>query len=132
MAIVYFNYGVLLQRAGNEQEARQILLKAADEFREKLKDKKDSAELWNLLGDTLAFAGDFKAAADAFKHALQLEPNHFVFYDSLVKALEYNEQYEEAIKVTNEQIQRLIFRGQSKDAEKLRKYIDTLQTKKQK
>jgi len=132
MATIYHNFGVLLKKIGNQQESRQILLGAASRFRKELEKNKDSVALWNRLGDTHASLGNFKAACEAFKRALRLEPNNLFLYDSLVKALEYDEQYDEAIRIIDEQIQLISRQGHKNGIEKLRKYIEFLEDKKSK
>ncbi len=81
IAFVYFNLAVLLQRINKPEQAKQQFAEAAQWFRVELDERPNDAALWARLGDALDSMGDFKAASDAFKKALTLEPNNPLYYD---------------------------------------------------
>jgi cytochrome c-type biogenesis protein CcmH/NrfG len=112
------------------QEARQQFAKAAEEFRIELAENPNEAPLWIRLGDTLASMGDFKGATEAFRKALTLNPANPLYYNYLVKALQYQGRLAEAIEVLQKGIEFMTRYGQIEAASKLKKYLDFIKYKK--
>jgi tetratricopeptide (TPR) repeat protein len=132
IASIHFNLGIVLQRMNRPQEARQQFTKAAGEFRVELAENPNSPLHWTRLGDTLATLGDFKGATEAFMKALTLNPANLLYYDNLVKALQYQGRLAEAIEVLQKGIEFMSRYGQLEAAEKLKKYLDLLEYQKSK
>jgi tetratricopeptide (TPR) repeat protein len=130
IASIHFNLGTTLQRLNRPQEARQQFVKAAEEFRIELAENPNEAPLWIRLGDTLASMGDFKGATEAFRKALTLNPTNLLYYNYLVKALQYQGRLAEAIEVLQKGIEFMTRYGQIEAASKLKKYLDFIKYKK--
>jgi len=129
MAAIHFNIAVVLKRLGQDEEAREHFQKSADEFRELSAVKPHSVKLKNRLGDALASMGDFKGACQAFRQALALNPDMGNYYN-LVKALELQGRYDEAIEVLSEGIEFMLHQGQNENAAKMQRYLKALEQKK--
>ncbi|MCX5637650.1 MAG: fused MFS/spermidine synthase [Planctomycetota bacterium] len=130
VASIYFNLGVALQKLNRNKEATDHFLKAVEGFRKELKKFPTSPELYARLGDTLASLGDFKAAAQAFQQALNLEPHSFINYYNLAKALEFQGLYDQAIAAAQKGVLYMQSVGQKQAAAQLQIYLDYLQSQK--
>jgi len=129
MANIRHNLGFVLKKLGKSEQAMEQFQKAAQEFRKQLTENPTYHEGWRNLGDTLAEMGDFKAAAEAFKEALALNPAEPAYYDNLVKALEYQRRYGEAIEVLKKYIQLMKQYKQDEAASQLQNYLKSLEDK---
>jgi len=132
IASIYFNLGIVLQRMNRPREARQQFVKAAEEFRLELAENPNEAPHWTRLGDTLATMGDFKGATEAFMKALTLNPANLLYYDNLVKALQYQGRVTEAIEVLQKGVEFMSRYGQIEAAAKLKQYLNLLEYQKSK
>jgi len=94
---IYLNLGMLLNRVGRHDEARQQLTLAVEEFRLELKENPNSPLIWSRMGDSLATMGDFKAASDAFGKAVVLDPGNIENLYNLAKTLEFQGRFSESI-----------------------------------
>jgi len=130
VASIHFNLGVALQKLNRNKEATDHFLKAVEGFRKELKKFPNSPELYTRLGDTLASLGDFKAAAQAFQQALNLEPHSFINYYNLAKALEFQGLYDQAIAAAQKGVLYMQSVGQKEAAAQLQIYLDYLQSQK--
>jgi tetratricopeptide (TPR) repeat protein len=127
---IHLNMAVALQKSGQEKEARYYALKAADSFRMNIQKDPNSITGYVELGSALLILGEFEAASKAFERAVSLNPADLSTTLTLVKALELQECYDEAIKLLNTTIDYLQLKGQSKQVAELRKYHDILESKK--
>ncbi|HUS73687.1 MAG TPA: fused MFS/spermidine synthase, partial [Sedimentisphaerales bacterium] len=132
IASIHLNLGIILKRMNRPQEARQQFAKAAEQFRVELAENPNSPLHWTRLGDTLATMGDFKGATKAFMKALNLNPANLLYYDNLVKALQYQGRVAEAIEVLQKGIELMSRHGQMDAAAKLKQYLDLLEYQKSK
>jgi tetratricopeptide (TPR) repeat protein len=130
VASIHFNLGVALQKLNRKTEARDHFLKAVEDFRKDLKKFPNSPELYTRLGDTLASLGDFKAAAQAFQQALNLEPHSFINYYNLARTLEFQGLYDQAIAAAQKGVLYMQSVGQKEAATQLQIYLDYLQSQK--
>jgi predicted membrane-bound spermidine synthase len=131
IANVHLNMAVALQKSGQEKEAGNYALKAADSFRMSIQKDPNSVTGYVELGSALLILGDLEAAARAFERAVSLNPADLSTTLTLVKALELNECYDEAIKLLRMTIDYFQVKGQSKQVAELRKYLDILESKKE-
>ena len=130
VASIHFNLGVALQKLNRNKEATDNFLKAAEGFRKDLKKFPNSPELYTRLGDTLASLGDFKAAAEAFRQALNLEPSSFINCYNLARALEFQGLYDQAMAVVHKGILYMQSTGQNEAAAQFQLYLEQLQSRK--
>jgi tetratricopeptide (TPR) repeat protein/MFS family permease len=126
IASVHLNLGVLSRRMGNAPEAMEQLGKAVEWFRIELEGNPGSVVVWSRLGNTLATMGDLKGASDAFEKALALEPENPGHYDILVRALEYQGRYDEAVGVLQKQIELMTRSGNTEAVVEIRRHIESL------
>ena len=129
MVSIRYRLGVALKKLGKSEQATEQLHKAVEELRKELAERPTSHETWRHLGDTLAAMGDFKVAAEAFKKALALNPDDPAYYDNLVKALEYDGRYDEAIEVLKKQIQLMKHNKQDEAVSQLQGHLESLEYK---
>jgi tetratricopeptide (TPR) repeat protein len=73
--------------------------------------------------------GDFKAAVEAFKKALALDLAEPAHYGDLVRALEYDGRYDEAIEVLKKFIELMKQYKQDQDVARLQAYLRSLENK---
>ncbi len=127
---VHFNLGIALQNSGHEKEATDHLLKAVQGFRTDTQKHPDSPELYSRLGSALVKIADFSAAAQAFKRAVDLNPDDLANYVNLAKVLEFQERYDEGISLLQKAIDYMQRNGRSDDVAQLRIYLEVLEFKK--
>ena len=126
---IYYNLGLALKELGKSEQATEQFRKAIVELQKKLSENPNYHEGWRRLGNTLAAMGDLKAAVEAFKEALALNPDDPAYCNSLVKALEYDGRYDEAIEVLKKQIQLMKDHKQDGAASQLQGYLESLEHK---
>jgi tetratricopeptide (TPR) repeat protein/MFS family permease len=129
VASIHFSLGNALKDLNKSGQAMQEFHKAAEGFRIELTEKPDYGEGWKLLGNTLATMGDFKAAVEAFKKALALDLAEPAHYGDLVRALEYDGRYDEAIEVLKKFIELMKQYKQDQDVARLQAYLRSLENK---
>lgn len=127
IASVHHSLGVLLQQKGEAREAREHLRAAVRWARIELEANPRSVVVWDQLGETLATMGDFKGASDAFEKAVTLEPGNSSHYEKLVRTLELQERFGEAIEVARRHMRIEQERGNRELAGQLRQYIELLE-----
>jgi tetratricopeptide (TPR) repeat protein/MFS family permease len=132
IAITYRNLGVISLRLEKNSQAMEYFRKAAEGFRQEVTENPDFYEGWKILGDTLTTMSNFKAAAEAYQKALELNPTDPVYYNNLVRTLEYDGRYDEAIEVIKRQIKVAESYKQPQAVLQLQKYIKSLEQKKAK
>lgn len=84
--------------SANNQAAAQLL----ENF---LKNRPDSDPAWAFLGEAYSNLSDFKKAADAYKHAVSLNPAEAQWTHAYAQALYLDDQLEEAAKVYQQLLQ---------------------------
>ena len=129
IANVHYNLGTALEKLGKPREATGQFQKAAEELRKELAENPTYHEGWSHLGETLAAMGDWAAATEAFKKAIALDPADPVYYDNLVKALEHQRRYGEAIGVLKKYIELMKNHKQDEAASHLQSYLESLEYK---
>ena len=129
VASIHFNLGMMFKGLGKPQQSMLEFRKAAEGFRAEVTERPDYHEGWRRLGDTLATMGDFKAAVEAFKKALALDSAEPDYYGSLVRALEYDGRYDEAIEVLKKFIELMKQYKQNQDVAQLQTYLRSLEDK---
>jgi tetratricopeptide (TPR) repeat protein len=130
VATIHFSLGTALKGLNKSEQAMQEFHKAAEGFRIEVTERPDYDEGWRRLGDTLASIGDFKAAVEAFKKALALDPAEPDYYGNLVKALEYDGRYDEAIEMLKKLIELMKQHKQDQYVAELQTYLRSLKDKK--
>ena len=118
-----------MKNLGKSKQATEQFQQVVEEFRKELAEGPTSHETWMHLGDTLAQMGDFKTAAEAYKEAIALNPDDPVYYNNLVKVLEYDGRYGEAIEVLKKQIQLMKDHKQDETVPRLQAYLESLEYK---
>jgi spermidine synthase/Tfp pilus assembly protein PilF len=126
---VHLNFGILLGRMQQNAESRVQLNKAAEQFKIETQENPNSVATWSRYGNTLAMLGEFEPAAKAFKKCIDLERGNPEHYDNLAKTLEYQGKYEEAIQVTQQQIQVLKSYNSLKEINLCEQYVHYLEKK---
>jgi tetratricopeptide (TPR) repeat protein len=129
MAIIYYNLGAVLKKLGKSEQATEQLHKAVEEFQIELSENPTYHRDWGCLGDIFTTMGDFKAAVEACEKALALDPANPVYCDNLIKALEYDGQYDQAIEVLKKYIPIMKLNKQDEAASLLQKHLEHLEYK---
>ncbi len=135
LGIIHANLAAILKKLGRTEKANMHFLKAAEELKQEIPDHLNSPDLSGLyaqIGNCFANAGAFKKAANFFEMAFKLEPANLNYCNSLAKSLEYDGQYDNAIKILNAQIQRLKNKNQTESVNILLRYIQNLKQKRDK
>ena len=130
LARVHLELGTSLQNLERGQEAEEHFQKAVRLYRELTQKHPDSPELYSRLGSALVKIADFSAAAQAFKRAVDLNPDDLANYVNLAKVLEFQERYDEGISMLQKAIDYMQRNGRSDDVDKLRIYLEVLEFKK--
>jgi tetratricopeptide (TPR) repeat protein/MFS family permease len=104
VATVHYNLAMTLLGLGESVQAREHLEKAVEGFKQELSENPNLHESWGCLGDVYATMGDFESASEAFAKAFSLDPANREYFESLLKALEYQGKYDVAIELLKNQI----------------------------
>jgi tetratricopeptide (TPR) repeat protein/MFS family permease len=129
VATIRYRLGLILQKLGKSGQAMEQFHKATEELQRELTKNPTHPQNWNVLGVNLNATGDFVASIDAFKKALDLNPDNPVYYDNLAAALERDERYGEAIEVLKKYIQLMKNNNQNEAVSQLQKYLESLEYK---
>lgn len=129
VAAIHFSLGRVYQELSKSDQAMEQYRKAAEGFREKVNQRPTHHESWSGLGDTLVAMGDLKAATEAFKKALSLNPDDPAYYANLARALELQKQYTEEIEVLKNYIQLMKQYKQDDAVLQLQKHLEFLEQK---
>jgi tetratricopeptide (TPR) repeat protein len=124
---IRYKLGVILKELGKPEQAAGHFQKIIEELRTELVKRPDYDEGWQHLGDTFAEMGNFAAASDAFSKAVAINPDEPVYYNKLVKALEFQARYSEAIEVLKKQILLMKDRKQDNAVLQLQKHLESLE-----
>ncbi len=130
LASVHVNFGTLLQKMGKPAEARAHWTEAARRLRIDLERSPESVYVWESLGDTLVLAGQLNEAVVAFEKAIALDPEHLDYYRKLVRVLEVQKRYDEAIAVARRQLDLLKEQDRHDAVLEMSQYIDLLEYRK--
>ncbi|MCD4831163.1 MAG: fused MFS/spermidine synthase [Anaerohalosphaeraceae bacterium] len=129
---IYLNLGTLYQRTSQRDKAAKSFKAAIKQFNIEISEQPDSAILYSRLGDAHASMGDLNSASKAFAKALKLEPTNPSHLQNLIKALEFQGKYDEAIKILKEQIKLARYHNKTAVTAKLQQHIEFLKYKKSK
>ena len=127
VAIIHSSLGILFQGQNKSDQAMEQFRKAVEGFQEEVKERPAHHESWRRLGDALAIIGDLKAATEAFKKALSLNPDDPAYYANLARALEFQERYTEEIEVLKNYIQLMKQYKQDDAVLQLQKHLESLE-----
>ena len=127
---VHFNLAAALQNLNQPDQAMEHFQKAAEGFRDDLAWDPNSASLWARLGYALAEMEDFSQASEAFKRVVTLNPGNIEAYDDLVRSLESQGRYDEAISELRKGIWFMLEQGRKDDAIELKKSLELVEFKK--
>lgn len=131
-ANLHYSLGTALKMLGKSQESSQEFLKAIEEYREEIKKNPNSIKIHVLLGDSLAELGEFAKAAMHFRKAVELNPEIIENQFNLIRALEFQGQFDEAIKASQEAVQLFTQTGDKNAANQFQQYIEHLEFEKSK
>ncbi len=129
-ANLHYSLGTALKMLGKYREASQEFSKAAERYREELKNNPESIKINVLLGDSLAELGKFDEAAVYFRKAVELNPSILENQISLIRALEFQEMFDEALKASQEAVKFFSQTGNTDAVSQLRQYIEYLESEK--
>jgi cytochrome c-type biogenesis protein CcmH/NrfG len=115
---------------GRQNESRQQLVKAVDQFHLEMANEPNSALLWSRLGETFATMGDFKSASDSFEKAIALEPDNVSYWYSLALTLELQNNITDAIETVKKAIEFTPGSNRREANAELNKYLKRLEQKK--
>jgi tetratricopeptide (TPR) repeat protein len=127
---IHLNLGTILNALGRTEEARENFAKAVEQLRIEVTENPNSYSLYTRLGGALTMTGDFKAASDAFRQALALNPGGLPCYDDLVNSLLHQNRLDESINVLQEGIKFMTSNGQIEAVAELKKRLDLLESQK--
>lgn len=130
LANIHLELGITLQELKRDKEAAGHLQKAVQGFRSDTQKHPDSSELHARLGSALVKIADFPAAAEAFKRAVELNPDNLDNYVELVKVLEFQQRYDEGISILQKAIDYMQRKGRTDAITQLRIYLDFFEFKK--
>jgi tetratricopeptide (TPR) repeat protein/predicted membrane-bound spermidine synthase len=129
---IYLNLGLTFRAMGKNQEARENFTKAVEQFRIEITETPNPHPVYAQLGNALIMMGNFKAASDAYRQALALNPSELSYYYNLANALQNQNRIDEAINVLKEGVKFMSDNGQMEAATKLKKLLDLLEYQKSK
>jgi tetratricopeptide (TPR) repeat protein len=128
-ASIHLNLGTVLKGQGKQKEAMEQFHQAVEGFRREVAESPDNYKSWKRLGDALGSKEDWAAAGEALKKALALNPDDPECYDNLIKVLEYQGRYDEAIEVLKKFIQLMKNHNEDQAVSELQKYLESLEYK---
>ena len=129
---IHFNLAMTLRdHLGKNSEAFQEFENAMQDYQLQLRDHPDDPFLWTKLGHACAENNRFAQAAEAFKQALDLNPDDVLAYVNLAKALEIQQRFEEAIAVLGDGAKIMLRQGRKEASADLNKLRELLEIQKQ-
>jgi tetratricopeptide (TPR) repeat protein/MFS family permease len=124
-----YNLGLILKELGKSEQAAEQFRIASSELQKELAENPTSHVNWTDLGNILGTNGDLKGASDAFKKALELNPKEPDYYYNVVRVLEDQKRYGEAIEVLKKYIELMENNQLYKEASELKTYLKSLEDK---
>ena len=101
---LHMNLGILYGKLNDFVNSAKHLNLAIVRFQEEIDDNPKNAEALSRLGDTYATLGRFREASECFKKAHELIPNNSYYLGNLIRSLEFQGLYSEAINYIDKMI----------------------------
>jgi tetratricopeptide (TPR) repeat protein/MFS family permease len=124
---IHLNLGILLGGLGQPEKAVEQLKLAVERFTEEIVHTPTDPVLYSRLGDAHAMMAQFKEASEAFAAAHRLDPSNHIYYGNLIRSLELQGRFDEAIGLIKEQIGLLRQQGNRASAAQLEQYLQGLE-----
>jgi tetratricopeptide (TPR) repeat protein len=130
IADVHFNLGYVLKRLNKPEEAARELQKAIEGYGRQLKENPGSSETHVVLAKALAEYGDYEQATKHLFQARDLDPTNFNRHRDLIRVLEMQGRFDEAIEASRRGIHFMLNSNQKEAATSLRAYLQSLEARK--
>jgi tetratricopeptide (TPR) repeat protein len=127
---VHFNLGYVLKRLGKPDEATRELQKAIQGYRSELNENPNLAETHTVLGKALVEIGNYKDATEHYQQAIDLDPTNLTKHMNLIRVLEIQGRFDEAIEASRQAAGVMLNHGQKEAAAKLQRHLKTLESRK--
>ena len=127
MPEIHFNLGFVLKRLGKAEEAKRELQEAVQGYRQELRENPESAETHVVLAKALAAGGDYGQATRHLYQARDLDPADLSTQIKLIKVLEVQGRFDEAIAASHEAIRFMLNNNQQEAATTVQGYLQTLE-----
>nr|MDA8087916.1 tetratricopeptide repeat protein [Nitrospiraceae bacterium] len=127
---VHYNLGYALKKLGRQDEADEEFDRAIKGYLLEIGKDPGSAPDEAALGSAFAEKGDFKSASIHFQKAVDLAPSDLGDRYDLIKSLEAQGSYGEAIQAARKAAAELAGAGRMNAARGLQAYAETLEAKK--
>lgn len=127
---LHMNLGILYGRLNDSENAMKQLNLAIERFGDELRDNPNNDEALSRLGDTYAMTRRFKEASECFLKAHELSPENHQYFGNLIRSLELQGRYSEAIEYLDQQITLLQSQQDLQHIRQLENYRQQLAAKK--
>ncbi len=127
---IYLNLGILVQQINRNEDSRQYLIRAVEEFQKQLSEDANSAIAWSRLGQTLGMLNDVNNAIAAMSNAILLEPGNMGNRYSYAHMLEFQGRLDEAIGEVKSSIEAASMAGDTESVQIFNEYLKSLNLKK--
>ena len=126
---IHMNLGILYAQLQKNTQAKEQFDLAIERFKEETTEQPHNHLAFSRLGDIYAMTKNFKDATKCFKLALDLSPDNHSYYGKLIRALEIQGKFEEAIYYIQQQIQIMEKQGNEKAVQQLKQYLYNMESK---
>lgn len=130
MTELRYNFGMLLNKSGRTNEAREQFGIASAGYRNILAENSASINPYMQLGNMAAEIGDFTEAAKYFQEAVRLKPGDLDNNFNLIMALEAQGNFDAAIAAAKNAAGYMLDNNQTENAAKIKDYTQKLELKK--
>ena len=129
IAYLYHNLAAAMRKIDRPAEARRHYASAAEYYRRYIPVDPHSAKIHFLTGKSLDGAKNIAEAEKYFAQALELDPANFTYHLELIKNLQLQRRYDQAVNRLKESIAFMSKRGREEDAAQLQKQFDLIKNK---
>ena len=125
---IYSSLGTVLKQLGKTDQSLQYYKLAIEEYRQELASKPKLSTILKM-GNTLAMTGNFKEASLYFSKAVDLDPTDPDLHIRLIRSLELQGRYDEAIVSAKNAASLMQRYGKKEELQKLNQIIEALESK---
>jgi len=130
LARVNFELAVSLENLNRGDEAAEYLKESAELFRKLAGEYPTTPEYQFRLGQVLVKTRDLDAAAEAFKKAVELDPNHLDNHLEYARVLELQERYDDGLQAVQKSLEYMKSKGLEENLASLRALLEVFEFKK--